>query len=114
VGTREVTLAAKSLRVLLLALSVLAATTNRGRGKLTGSRGVGILQWRLVVRGRLGISVLGESTALANGLGGERIGRDGARRLLDGLLRGKRVGGDLGAAGAVRERSALEIHIEEM
>jgi hypothetical protein len=112
VGTGEITLAAKSFRVLLLALTVVTKTANRGRGKFGSSRSVGVLQRGLGIGCGFGTTVLGESTTLANGLSSEGISGDRARRLLDWLLRGKRVGGDLSASGAVRKRSSLKIHIE--
>lgn len=112
VSTGEVTLSAKGLGVLLLALAILTEATYGSRRELGSGRCVGVVQSRLAARNAhgLGTAVLGESTALSDGLGSERVASDGARRLLDGLLGGKRVVGDLGAAVTVRKRSALEIH----
>lgn len=112
VGTGEVTLATETLGVLLLALTVVTEATNGSGRKLSSGGCVGVVQSRLAAGDAqgLGAAVLRESTALADGLRSEGIVGNGARRLLNGILVGRRVGSDLGAAGAVRERSALEIH----
>jgi len=111
-GTGEVTLATQGLGILLLTLAVLTKGTDGSRRELASARCVGVVQSRLVARDAqgLGATVLGEATALADGLSSKRVIGDGARGLLDGLLVGSRIGGDLGAAGAVRKRGALEIH----
>ena len=111
VGAREVALATEGLGILLLAFAVLAEAANRSRRKGSGSGSVGVVYCGLVAGDTHGLSatVARKGTAMTDGLGSERVIGDGARGFFNGLL-STRVGGDLGAAGAVGEGVALEIH----
>lgn len=107
----EVTLATQGFGVLLLARSVLAEAADGGGGESGSTGGIGVLQGGVAARDAhgFGTAVLRETAALADGLGGERVVGDGTGALFDGVGCGGVVG-DLGTAGAVRKRSALEIH----
>ena len=97
VGTREVTLATKGLRVPFLSVDVLALSTDRGGRKLCGSRCVGVVQGRLATRDTegLGATVLRESATMCSRLGSKRVVGNRPGGFADGLLVGLRVVGDL-------------------
>ena len=96
-GTREVTLAAKGLRVPLLSVDVLTLSTDRRGRKLGGSGCVGVVQSRLAAGNTEGLSatVFRKATAVGSRFGSKRVVGNRPGGFVDGLLVGLRVGGDL-------------------